>query len=434
MELSVIWQETVVESVLVQTVICFVVGVVAIGIVPTLGPLGGLTGVSVLLLWMNLFASFFPAENLCVAVPLFMFSLVHSDLYALLNFGISPSVEMALVVGLKAGLGYIFWIFYPKQLGFSLLLGKKYIPPGVKYCMLLLQVQYSKLCNKVYCPTPISKIFGLFVTLSSELSLLTSFRSLVSLTGKLILHGEDFFRWSREDKESKAPKTVVVFIHGNRVNEVNFLAFNQFLETRIASDPEVSDDFMCIAVNYVLGNNLSQYAPDQNSALSLVNTCMDQIKAQCTAFDISIPDTEFILVGHSLGGVISAYINEFFALKEEMSIKSVITVSAPLLGVWLLEYEWIAERESELNPLIKDLKATKDFLYELRTSLNSSQEKSKYMCFSGYIDLLVRPKSALPCFFPKKRKVLFNTLGHYSIVLTPIFFEPLYQAIKKGLD
>lgn len=127
---------------------------------------------------------------------------------------------------------------------------------------------------------------------------------------------------------------------------------------------------------------------------------------------------KIILIGHSMGGLVSTYYTENLS---KDTVKSVITISSPYFG-------------TKLSVLVKGKNAEQmginsRFLSNLRKKLQNS--KVKYYHTSTVFDNVIIPwQSAIPNFKKRNYKII-NFYGHQSFLYSPQLLNTVNNWLNK---
>ena len=143
----------------------------------------------------------------------------------------------------------------------------------------------------------------------------------------------------------------------------------------------------------------------------------------------------FSLAGHSLGGVISAYIAENMAEEHNLPITDVVSWSAPLKGSDLLQFGVSSGIHHLLKPfnditagINRDFHPASPTLTTLRAQIQASPVR--YFGVTGGCDLMVRPHSALPSCFEPEDCHCIPYLGHYNIKVSMQAWGKVLQHLR----
>ncbi|MCB1148563.1 MAG: alpha/beta fold hydrolase [Chlamydiia bacterium] len=136
---------------------------------------------------------------------------------------------------------------------------------------------------------------------------------------------------------------------------------------------------------------------------------MDDIRA--SAFEIArwvriikkvTGKNEVILVGHSMGGIVSTYCAQHLA--EPGSIKAVITLGSPLKGTHVASFA--------IGKAAFQMQKDSPFLTALMANVTENP-KTRYICFGSRADEAVRPFESA---FINDPHVVYDDIGHSSML------------------
>jgi pimeloyl-ACP methyl ester carboxylesterase len=136
---------------------------------------------------------------------------------------------------------------------------------------------------------------------------------------------------------------------------------------------------------------------------------------------------EIILIGHSMGGLISSYYAQYQAVKDQVEVKHLISIASPWKGVPILKWLPNFLRAKRYD----HMKINNAFLKELVSSARSSERRRErfYYNIASTADFIVPASMSLLTEDPRRQKI-YNSLGHYGLLAS---FRVWYQ-IRKWLD
>ena len=339
---------------------------------------------------------------------------------------------------------------------------------------------------------------GAAITLLSELALVPAAWTILFVVARLRLAGESFDdgdrRWcsgntpaevgsslpspwspSSSSASSCTPDTIVCLVHGSGFNEAQWLMPRLWMHGRgwtankRGSANSGSDEnhglgrVGFLAVNYLSGPVLVSETFDSNSLQKCAAVATSQLEALVTARGwntttaIGGKARRLVLVGHSLGGYVAAYMRESKQLGSASRlppITQVVAMSTPLVGSAILA--WAMKRLPSMVTKVLLLKGIKrDFMPDSpvaaqlrqamarRLTADSGTASSSYFFISAVCDPLVRPDSALPTFaqdcraaavpspLPKLDRALVPLLGHYNIMVGISTWDAVMAAVER---
>lgn len=133
--------------------------------------------------------------------------------------------------------------------------------------------------------------------------------------------------------------------------------------------------------------------------------------------------SNIILIGHSMGGIVSSYYNEY--LDKEKLIKAVITIGSPLHGT-KVAISGVGQNSKEMCP-------DTEFLQQLRAS--ASNNPSKYYHISSKFDNIIFPwRSALLDTTMATQQFVLPSAGHLEMLHRKDVAMQLNMWIQKIID
>jgi pimeloyl-ACP methyl ester carboxylesterase len=133
---------------------------------------------------------------------------------------------------------------------------------------------------------------------------------------------------------------------------------------------------------------------------------------------------KIILIGHSRGGIIAAYLAENLAEINKISVRGVITVGAPFKGS-----KFIKQPINTIIKSIDEMKENSPFLKTLTSDLKKNKFLHKYLLIAGSTDSLVSRESAQPNIALAHYRLLPD-YGHLSILHNPEFYSNCIEMIN----
>eukprot|EP00510_Aplanochytrium_minuta_P000339 CAMPEP_0184022580 /NCGR_PEP_ID=MMETSP0954-20121128/10710_1 /TAXON_ID=627963 /ORGANISM="Aplanochytrium sp, Strain PBS07" /LENGTH=463 /DNA_ID=CAMNT_0026305021 /DNA_START=131 /DNA_END=1522 /DNA_ORIENTATION=+ len=340
----------------------------------------------------------------------------------------------------KALLYAVFYVIFGIHIGLTLTIISRFAPVKLKRVLSFIgevpSMMLFKLLDRLF-PVPVQTVAGIPFTLCTELLIIPCAGTILYAVAQMKYRGEVFdvsnkgkiASTTSREKGSKQSK-VLVLIHGNRFNECQWLFGRILMQAR-----GLNEKTEIITVNYFKGSTMRNHWESTETVEGCSKVVVSQILAQLKERGIEDMD-QMILMGHSLGGVVSAYINEYLAKEHNLPVSKVIAWSAPFAGsdllLWAKNQPYLnsttANRlkiEREFCPTSKSMAALRE-----RMSLN----KSKYFALTGRCDPLVRPGSALLPFFDRENKVLIPYLGHYNIKVSLRAWYTVLEHLEQHLS
>jgi len=307
------------------------------------------------------------------------------------------------------------------SLGISLVLVAKFTPFPVIRALHSLGFTYGNIYHSaldILIPRLFRVAGGMLYTFVSELLLIPAISFLLFGVAQLKYAGEDFNenlnRRSPEKRlKNKLPEIVIVLIHGNEFNECQWLFGRMYLMSR-----PFGERLTFVSVNMFSGLLMRAHTARTITLKGCANIALKQILNDLEARDLQ--PKHVVLMGHSLGGAVSAYIKEYLAKDAGLPVELVVSWSAPLAGSPLLLWAKNNLRflTSHLSRgIMNEFCPTSRTTTELRQRMLETEKANPgtYCGITGSCDPLVSPSSALPSFFAEENKVVIAHVGHYNI-------------------
>lgn len=204
---------------------------------------------------------------------------------------------------------------------------------------------------------------------------------------------------------SKVPSTAIsappiLFIHGYLHHQMAWLWCIRALRKKEGVGPLYSIDF--------------------TSPLEPIPVLAAQLQTKIRDILAETGSEKIILVGHSMGGLISSYYCEYLAPPNE--VDRVITLGSPFQGTWLSALV--------MGPNAQELSPNSVFLRELGERIERSQVP--YYSIATKLDNMVVPwESAIP--IPEgisKESLILEDSGHLRLLISPLVIEKIAQWVK----
>lgn len=130
---------------------------------------------------------------------------------------------------------------------------------------------------------------------------------------------------------------------------------------------------------------------------------------------------ELILVGHSRGGNIAAYVDYLVKeWKKNITIHAVISLGSPLMGSNIEGW-----RIASIKPL-HEMQSNSEFLAELNKFLDINDDK--YYYFGAENDAIVSPRSACRN-YQSKHHVVLKDENHLSLTTSPMLIKHIDEIL-----
>jgi len=184
------------------------------------------------------------------------------------------------------------------------------------------------------------------------------------------------------DKKDKTRKgTPILLVHGYCMNAGMWFFIRQQLIKRLP--------------NPLFTITLSPFAPIEKFSKKVAK------KARRIVQETGIP--ELILIGHSQGGLVSAFYTENLA--PPASVKQVITIGTPLKGTRLASFG--------IGPNAKQMRLGSSFLKDLENQITSNTT-THYNHMALYMDNIIVPASSALLGDDSQNAVTIQTAGHLA--------------------
>jgi pimeloyl-ACP methyl ester carboxylesterase len=222
-------------------------------------------------------------------------------------------------------------------------------------------------------------------------------------------------------KDLKIGKTPILLLHGSGFNESEWIIGRLFLKNELYGS--------VFSLNYdgLIGNDPHKGIDDY---------ARDKIRVEIKRITDLVGAESVILIGHSLGGMIAGYYAEYFAKKDQIHIKHVISIASPWLGSPILDLMWRYSniRRTKRHMQMSISGGTEDFP-KFRESLVNEALKSEQECQRKYYNICSTTDWAVPgqqglLTNNPMRQRSFNYLGHYALVAYP----PVWLQIRLWLN
>jgi triacylglycerol esterase/lipase EstA (alpha/beta hydrolase family) len=134
---------------------------------------------------------------------------------------------------------------------------------------------------------------------------------------------------------------------------------------------------------------------------------------------------EIILIGHSMGGLISGYYAENISGKDNITVNNVISIGSPWKGAPLLD-QFPSNDKRMIQMSCRD-----SFLKNLNQLVDQSEKNGrKYYSIHSSLDLMA-PSSHGFSTLNQERDQAFNFLSHYGLVAYPTVWTQIQSWLDK---
>jgi acetyl esterase/lipase len=155
------------------------------------------------------------------------------------------------------------------------------------------------------------------------------------------------------------------------------------------------------------------------------------LKAKCLEIIQRTQQNQIYLVGHSMGGLISARFAQTEAESCGIVVPAVITIGSPWRGSHLINKIWSpgkawTNRHEDMRPESK-------FVSELNTEL--PHNSTRFHCIGSLSDLLVPFEQAIPKGRDPEHEdnLCLNGIGHYTLIVYPLVWEHVEEVLVKHI-
>ncbi len=210
-------------------------------------------------------------------------------------------------------------------------------------------------------------------------------------------------------KKNKIP---TILIHGSGFNESEWIVGRYFL------NKEEFGSVFSFNLDKVLGNDSSMGIGDH----------ADKIRTEIKRISDISESTEVVLIGHSMGGMVSGYYAENYAYSDNIIVKHVITIGSPWQGTPTLN---VVGRNTKRHREMT-VQGYNDDDPNFRANLVSQCLTSEREGRRCYYNIWSSTDLAVPCDYGRLTSVLmrqlkYTAVGHYAIIAYPCTW---YQIIK----
>lgn len=191
-------------------------------------------------------------------------------------------------------------------------------------------------------------------------------------------------KWLNLTIKGKNTQTAILLTHGYCRNQSDWLWFRRQLK-------EHGYPIYCV-------NLENDFASLQTIASDKFAEKIKQIKAETNCSNI-------ILIGHSMGGLVSSYYKEF--LDNDKLVKAVVTIGSPILGTRVSVFAQ-GENAAQMCP-------GSQFLAQLHVLLHNDAQKYYQVC-SKFDNIIFPWQSSLIETTPKEHQLVLQFTGHLGLL------------------
>jgi triacylglycerol lipase len=187
-------------------------------------------------------------------------------------------------------------------------------------------------------------------------------------------------------RQISASKTPILLIHGYLYNKGGWL----FLRKRLLN--------ACLGPVFTI--NLGYPFRSIEEYSQLIKAKAEQI-AQITGRN------DLILIGHSMGGIISSYYAAYLA--PPGTVKHVITLGSPLKGTKMSIIG--------IGKCIRQIAFDNIFILQLQKDV-SKLNQTQFLCIGSQTDLFIIPQESALYSHPEAKKLVFPDMGHLQFLFS----------------
>ena len=194
----------------------------------------------------------------------------------------------------------------------------------------------------------------------------------------------------------------VLFVHGYLHNQTAWLWFTSHLQKKPKMGPIYS---------------INLFPP-----IASISELAEQLKDKINDIQVETGFSQVILIGHSMGGIVSSYYCEFLAKSKEVAM--VVTLGTPFNGTRVAALG-VGQGAKEIAP-------HSPFLRELSAKIQQSEVP--YYSIASKIDNIVIPwQSALLSDESATRtQLILEDCGHLRLLFSPLVIEKVAEWISTG--
>ena len=199
----------------------------------------------------------------------------------------------------------------------------------------------------------------------------------------------------------------ILLLHGSGFDESEWLVGRTFLS--LYNNPKYGQVF---SLNY-----------DTCSTKGIEDFATNEIRNKCLEIQKVTGQSQIILIGHSMGGLVASYYAEHLSKKDNIDIEHIITIATPWQGTPLLEtiwyytnYSWKTEKrypQMSCSSFFRKILLDKILLVQA----NKKEKKIQYYNLYSENDFFVNKKHGLISEQIPHKEI--NSCGHYLIIVHP---------------
>lgn len=210
----------------------------------------------------------------------------------------------------------------------------------------------------------------------------------------------------KEQKQTRnvySPSAIpVLFVHGYLHNQMAWFWFTRHLQKK----PEIGPLY-----------SINLFPP-----IASISELAEQLKDKINDIQIETGSSQVILIGHSMGGIVSSYYCEYLAKAKEVAM--VITLGSPFKGTRIAALG-AGQSAKEMFP-------NSLFLTELSSLIQ--QSSIPYYSIASKIDNIIVPwQSALLSDESATRtQLILEDYGHLRLLISPVVIDQVAEWISTG--
>lgn len=211
---------------------------------------------------------------------------------------------------------------------------------------------------------------------------------------------------AKEQKQTRnvySPSAIpVLFVHGYLHNQTAWFWFTRHLQKKPNLGPLYS---------------INLFPP-----IASLSELAEQLKDKINDIQVETGSSQVILVGHSLGGIVSSYYCEYLARSKEVAM--IITLGSPFKGTRLAALG--------LGQSAKELCPHSPFLSELSKKIEQSEVP--YYSIASKIDNIIIPwqSGLLSDESATRTQLVLEDYGHLRLLISPLVINQVAEWISTG--
>lgn len=161
------------------------------------------------------------------------------------------------------------------------------------------------------------------------------------------------------------------------------------------------------------------YTINLGSPYHTIEEYAERVKEKAKIISRQTGQSELIIVGHSMGGLVSSYYATQLAPKN--TVKTVITLGSPLKGTKLAPIG--------IGPCATQMRYKSDFTKRLSQIMEDAEDLKFFHIWSA-TDLIIRPPRSAHLYHQNSMNEKIESLGHVSFLYSPKIANKLIKYLK----